>query len=422
MEVAQSFVPERDEIEKKRDHRSIGCLGKQCKKMCSDIKKTLFPQKVVYPWTYPTLHKARRWYIDFYILDPATNQMRRKKYMLSRYKSLKARREMARQKIAWIVDEVRNGWNPFVKARTTRDFSLWDTVLDRYKDYLLVAGRKGLLKSKTAYDYQSRLKNFEMFLSETGTHITYIYEFDRSLCVEFLDYLYFDKDVSAVTRNGYRTWLSTFCSWLMDKEYLPRDQNPVADIKQMREEEKKREPLTKGALAAMREYLTSRNPYFLLACYIEYYVNIRPDEMRYLKIGYIDIKNCIVTLPGKFAKNRKRQEVTVPKKVLKLMIDLGTFRSPSQYYIFGPNLRPSTEQVAVNRFRQEWSRMRKALGWPDSYQFYSLKDTGISDNIDRYGLLTARDQARHADAATTNRYAKVKHTAHVELQDWDGDL
>ena len=390
--------------------------------MLSEEKKIFPKQKVIYPWTYPLLHKAKRWYIDFYILDPATGQMRRKKYMLSRYKSAKARKEMALQKIAWIVDEIKNGWNPFVKARTTREFTLWSAVFDRYKDYLKIAGRKGLLKEKTVYDYQSRVKNFEQFMEETGTHIYYIYEFDRSLCVEFLDYLYFDKDVSAVTRNGYRTWLSTFSTWLIDKEYISKDNNPVSDIKQLREEDKKREPLTKSALAAMRSYLSSQNPHFLLACYIEYYVNIRPDEMRYLKVGYIDIKNCIVTLPGKFAKNRKRQEVTVPKKVLRLMIDLGTFKAPSQYYIFGPDLRPSTEQVAVNRFRQEWAKMRKALSWPDSYQFYSLKDTGISENIDKYGLLTARDQARHSDAATTNRYAKVRHTAHVELRDWDGDL
>ena len=114
--------------------------------------------------------------------------------------------------------------------------------------------------------------------------------------------------------------------------------------------------------------------------------------------------------------------MTVPKKVLKLMIDLGIFDSPSQYYLFGPDMMPSSEQIAVNRFRQEWGKIRKTMGWTDAYQFYSLKDSGISDNIDRYGLLAARDQARHADAATTNRYAKVRHTAHVELRDWDGDL
>ena len=387
------------------------------------LEKRTLVQKVVYPWTYPILHRSRKsWYVDFTILDPATGVMRRKKYMLNRYKSSKARMEMARQKIMWIVQEAQNGWNPWVKASTTREFTPWATVTERYRDYLTTAGRKGLLKHKTAYDYRSRMNIFEQFLEESDCRPAYIYQFDRALCVDFLDYLYYDRDLSATGRNGYRTWLSTFASWLIDKQYIGRDDNPVADIRQMREEDKKREPLTKEALRTMREYLTEHNRRFLLACYIEYYMNIRPEEMRHLKVGYINIQDCIVALPGKFAKNRKRQEVTVPKKVLKLMIDLGIFKSPSHYYLFGPELAPSEQQVAVNRFRQEWGKMRKALNWPDTYQFYSLKDSGISDNIDRYGLLTARDQARHADAATTNRYAKVRRTAHVELRDWDGDL
>ena len=142
--------------------------------MYSDTKKPPFYNKVIYPWTYPMLHKAKRWYVDFYILDPASNQMRRKKYMLSRYKTSKARIAMTREKIRRIVEEVQNGWNPFVKARTTREFTKWDTVFERYKDYLLVAGRKGLLKDKTVYDYQSRVKNFEQVLDETDTHLTYI--------------------------------------------------------------------------------------------------------------------------------------------------------------------------------------------------------------------------------------------------------
>lgn len=380
-------------------------------------------QRIVYPWTYPVLHRSRKsWYVDFTILDPTSGMMKRKKYMLNRYSSIKAKKEMARQKIMWIVEEVKNGWNPWVKARTTREFTPWETVITRYKEYLQAADRKGLLKHKTVYDYQSRIKIFELFLDENDIKLQYVYQLDRALCVEFLDFLYYDKDVTAVTRNGYRTWLSTLASWLIDKQYIGKDDNPIMDIRMMREEEKKREPLPKEALKVLRDYLGDHNRRFLLACYVEYYMNIRPDEMRFLKIGYIDIANCIVALPGKFAKNRKRQEVTVPKKVLRLMIDLGVFNSPSQYYLFGPDLIPSKEQIAVNRFRQEWAKLRKALGWPDTYQFYSLKDSGISDNIDRFGLLTARDQARHADAATTNRYAKVKRTAHVELQDWDGDF
>ena len=211
-------------------------------------------------------------------------------------------------------------------------------------------------------------------------------------------------------------------SWLIDKQYIGKDDNPVADIRLMREEEKKREPLPKEALTALRTYLEDHNRRFLLACYVEYYMNIRPDEMRFLKIGYIDITNCIVTLPGKFAKNRKRQEVTVPKKVLKLMIDLGIFDSPSQYYLFGPDMMPSSEQVAVNRFRQEWGKIRKAMGWPDTYQFYSLKDSGIRDLANAEGIVVARDQARHSDVSVTNKYLKTPRCAHEETKHFKGEL
>ena len=98
--------------------------------------------KVNYPWTYPTLHKGKCWYVDFYILDPASGLMRRKKYMFGRWKSAKARKEMVKQKIEWIVSEIKNGWNPFVKARTTREFTNWGTVVGRYKEYLIAAGRR----------------------------------------------------------------------------------------------------------------------------------------------------------------------------------------------------------------------------------------------------------------------------------------
>ena len=117
-------------------------------------------QRVVYPWTYPVLHRSRKsWYIDFSILDPASGTMKRKKYMLNRYANIKARKEMARQKIMWIVEEIKNGWNPWVRAVTTREFTPWATVMTRYKEYLSVSGRKGLLKPKTVYDYLSRVRH-----------------------------------------------------------------------------------------------------------------------------------------------------------------------------------------------------------------------------------------------------------------------
>lgn len=47
-------------------------------------------------FTLPVLHTAgRNWYVDFYAQDPAFGQMRRKKYMLNKYKTERNKRAMA---------------------------------------------------------------------------------------------------------------------------------------------------------------------------------------------------------------------------------------------------------------------------------------------------------------------------------------
>lgn len=104
------------------------------------------------------------------------------------------------------------------------------------------------------------------------------------------------------------------------------------------------------------------------------------------------------------------------------MIEQGVFSHPSQDYLFGKHIRPGSEQIAVNRFRQEWVRVRKALGFPSSYQFYSLKDSGIRDLANAEGIVVARDQARHSDISVTNRYLKSPKVAHDSTKHFVGDL
>ena len=68
--------------------------------------------------------------------------------------------------------------------------------------------------------------------------------------VDFLDYLILNKDVSAKTRNNYRTWLSTFSTWLTERLYV--DTNPVDDIHMLKEDEKFRDPLSAADLITVR--------------------------------------------------------------------------------------------------------------------------------------------------------------------------
>lgn len=190
----------------------------------------------------------------------------------------------------------------------------------------------------------------------------------------------------------------------------------------LREDVKLRSPLEAKDLRRVREWTQQNNPSFYLACMMEYYTFIRPDELRYIKIGDISIKEQSVYISESVAKNRKGQVVALNDTVLKLMIELHIFDYPSQDYLFGANMTPGPQQIYVNRFRLEWNKMRKALNFPASYQFYSLKDSGIRDLANAQGIVVARDQARHSDISVTNKYLKRPKVVHEATKHFVGEL
>ena len=357
--------------------------------------------------------------MDFFAYDPTTDRLKRKKYMLDRY-TKKERRRMATLLVANLTRMLIDGWNPFVNDDRSRSFTAWETVVQRYTDYTKAAEKKGILKTKTAVDYRSRLSGLLSYIKEAKVAIKYVNQFDRAFAVDFLDYIVLDLERSAKTRNNYRTWLSTFAAWLVDRQYIK--ENCIESIHMMKETEKIRDDMKAEDLRRLKEYTQATCPPFYLACLMEYYTMIRPEELRHIKIGDISIKDQTIFIPPEVAKNRKGQDVALNDTILKTMIEQHVFDSPSQDYLFGKDIRPGGEQMAVNRLRQEWARVRKALGFPVSYQFYSLKDSGIRDLANAEGIVVARDQARHTDIAVTNKYLKHHKTVNEATKHFTGEL
>jgi len=264
------------------------------------------------------------------------------------------------------------------------------------------------------------MNQLRLYIEETGVKPKHINQFNKNFVVDFLDYLILDKDVSAKTRNNYRTWLSTLGTWLLDRHYI--EENPAKDIHSMREEEKFRDPVSLADLTRLRNYTKDVCPPFYLACMMEYYTFIRPDELRYIHIGDISVSEQTVYVSSSISKNRKGQAVALNDTLLKIMIEQHVFDHPSQDYLFGSNIYPGPVQIYVNRFRIEWNKVRSALNFPASYQFYSLKDSGIRDLANAEGIVIARDQARHSDVAITNKYLKNANFAHEEAKHFKGEL
>lgn len=212
---------------------------------------------------------------------------------------------------------------------------------------------------------------------------------------DFLDYVFLDRGVSPRTRNNYRTWLRSFCSWL---------RIDMGDVPAMREPGKIRQPLSAAMLRGIKEHLAAHDRHFLLAVMMEYYCFIRPEELSQLQVGDIDVKRHSVHVRASISKNGKAEMVGLNTSIVSLMRELGTLKHPKEWYLFSNRLHPGKVRLDSRAFRDRWARLRKRLNIPREYQFYSLKDSGIRDLANSAGIVIARDQARHSSIAVTNKY------------------
>ena len=388
--------------------------------MCSSLRKNASIQSVI-SYTEPKLHTGKTWYIDFTAYDPLEQKMKRKKYMLDGIPKLTDRRRRANEIITNLNVKLRSGWNPWANVENSRQYTPYIDIIQRYHIYLGKLYAAGTIKENTLKDYEKRLRVFEEYTAKHIPAIVYAYQIDQSFISDFLDYVLLDRDSSARTRNNYRTWLSSLCNWMMEKQYLTH--NPVEKIRQLAEEEKKRSALTVPDIQKLKKYLQKENPHFLFLCQFAYYTFIRPDEISNIRLADINLKEQKVFIGSSISKNRKDGMVGLNDALIKSMLDLGVFNSPNDYYLFGKSFKPSREKVTTRVYRNYFNKVRAKLKFPDSYQFYSLKDSGIRDLANAEGIVIARDQARHADISTTNKYLKgADMTVHEETKHFEGNF
>lgn len=372
-------------------------------------------------YTYPTLHVGKVWYIDFKAYDPVEQKMRRKKYNVPPIKGIKARKDYANEMIYKLSAKLREDWNPWVTATTKRQYTLYKDVIEWYHIYITKLHKAGSIKTTTLTDYRKRLKVLEEYTGKVIQAPTYSYQFDQYFCSDFLDYILLDRDSSARTRNNYRTWLSSLANWMLEKQYI--EKNPVENIKPLKEDGKHRTALTPTDLKKMKAYLEKENPHYLLLCQFAYYTFIRPDEISNIRLKDINLKEQKVFVASSISKNRRDGMVGLNDKLIKAMLDLKVFDKPNHYYLFGKGFKPSETKNTTRVYRDMFNKMRTALRWPDTYQFYSLKDSGIRDLANAEGIVVARDQARHSDISTTNKYLKGENMAvHEETKHFEGNL
>lgn len=384
------------------------------KKNLSERKRKTINELIGY--TLPVYHdKGKKCYVDFRAWDPSIGEMRRKKTHVDRCKTKVAKKRMANQLIAIYTEKLQHGWNPWIESDGKMQHGLFTDCMEKY-----VTTIQSTLRGRSVENYRSRVKIMLEYNAHRRIPIKYAHEYTRAFVIEFLDWLTVTRGVGGRTRNNYRGWCSAFGEYLKDRDYLRT--NPVADIPKVKEGQKKRQPLTPQMLRQLFTFLHENDKPFLLACMMEYYTFIRPSELSAVRISDLNIKEQSVFVPASSSKNGKDGFVGLNKHIIRLMLDLDIFSCPSNWMIFSDGFKPSPDGIDSDTYNKRWVKYRKRFGWTDEYQFYSLKDSGIRDLANEKGIVIARDQARHSDIATTNKYLSGPRTVHDETKGFTGYL
>lgn len=288
-------------------------------------------------------------------------------------------------------------------------------LIDRF-----IVAKENNVRKDTMRSYSNNAKLFKAYLNAFLPGIK-AQDFSRSDAQAYLAYRDEEArkhktkrgdstDMSTRTLNNYIKGHRLFFAWGIEEELITN--NPFAQLKLQRNEEKRRDLVTDNALVKVKEYLTANNQKgFLLVCMLIYSGFIRPKEIRELRVRDVHSKDHCIIVPPEVSKNHCSRVVGITAEIEQLMQDLHFDVLPMDYYICGKDLVPNSISAYKTLYSKAWVKMRKKLNLPDSMQLYSLKDTGITNMLENgVPAIDVMKQAGHHDLAMTSRYANHRDT------------
>ena len=367
----------------------------------------------------PKLHRGQTsWYISYYVKNPATGKLKLFRVKVNRYHNQKERIQAAKEIMAGLQERLALGWNPMVSKAapmaTVPAFQVFDT-------YLRVKMKE--MEKQSYATYASYVRIFRGWLESQGcTGTTPISAITEGTARQYMNYLETEKSVSPRSYNNYLSFMVTFLDWMKDKGYIPANVFTGIKRKPRRLMAKKRRMLTDEELGTLFTWLQENNPEYLAVCLLCYCCFMRPKEIALLRCGDIDLRKQLVHVRAEIAKNDKESFRTIPDAMMPAIRRLDL--SHREWFLFGDHpgvrsdFRPAREAGAKKRFSDYWATtVREACGFGMEVQFYSQKDTGITNMLgEGVAINLVQQQADHSSVAMTALYVGHKASASEELK------
>lgn len=353
------------------------------------------------------LNNSLGWHIEYYVLDPVTQKLIRKRFRLNELRSQCVSAAEFKQRANQVLQELTNklvtGWSPQGEVQSGRYYS---SLFDALKRFLDIKERE--LRPDSMRTYKGIIKIFKEWMKTDCVCI----DFGRAQALAFMDYCYTERKVSATTWNSYLKLCRVIWSWLFDNLYIK--DNPFTPIKKKRADEKFRVVIPESVRSRIAEYFEERNVGYLFVCSMVFYSLIRPTELTRLRVCDIDRENRCIFLPDTATKCHRSRFTPIEPAIFSRLMEAIDGHDGGEY-VFGRSFSPGPNGLKKKQYLVVWERMRADLNLPDEYQLYSLRDSGITAKLHSdISPEIVMHAAGHHNLAETTKYAMKANKGEIE--------
>jgi len=364
-------------------------------------EKNIISKKIAFLDFRPAEFKGGNdWLVVYHVKNPKTNLMERKRVRVPVISNKAERLKYAKKMVFEINKKLDSGWSPFLETNCEK-YKRYDDAIKIFVREITKENKDKIKRVDTLRAYNSYINLIDTYCKEKNKVLNFVFDLNKQFVLDYLNWVYMERNNSPITYNNHLTFLKNLGNFFINKGFVLS--NPTTGILPKRKPQKIRVLIDDDVKQKLKKYSEVEPDYFTL-CMLTYFCFFRRTELTKLKVSDVNIKDYLITIRGDDSKNAKTETVTIPinfvERLRKHIENAG-----KDDYLFSTNFKIGKIQLNPKKISDTWSKFRKLYDVKNEVQFYSLKDSGITELLEAgVPAIKVRNQARHYDISITEKY------------------
>lgn len=262
------------------------------------------------------------------------------------------------------------------------------------------------LRASSTKDYNTVLRNFERWLLENGYKAMHPKKFLKADAEKFCRFLENEKKHNNATYNKYVNVLDFLFEYLVQADIIVK--SPFAFVKAKKRHSVSVCAFKEDAVALLKPLLKEKNMTVYIACMVDMYAFIRPNEVRNLRLKDIDFQSNTITIDKEFSKNKKTQHVAIVAPLREILMEYIADCNEKDFFLLSEKGQPGLTQISNKKVIRAHNAILKKEGFDtEKFKPYSWKHTGNSLAYKNGASIRfLKLQNRHHSEAMTEIYIK----------------